>query len=163
HCEQAYHMFYLLMPSLEARSALIAKLKRRAIHAVFHYVPLHTSPMGRRFGGRPGQCPAAEDVSERLVRPPFFTDVSDAEEAPVVLVGAHYDSAGTPGADDNGSGVAALLEITRQLAGAKLGRKLRCVAFTNEEPPFFDTDQMGSRVYAQLAAARGDRIEAMLS
>lgn len=102
---------------------------------------------------------------------PYFTqahefkniEVDVAGEGPVVLVGAHYDSAGTPGADDNGSGVAAMLEITRQLAGAKLTRKLRCVAFVNEEPPFFDTDDMGSRVYAKLAAKRGDKIEAMLS
>jgi hypothetical protein len=90
-------------------------------------------------------------------------EVDVAGDGPMILVGAHYDSAGTPGADDNGSGVAALLEITRQLAGAKLGKKLRCVAFTNEEPPFFDTDDMGSRVYAKMAAARGDKIEAMLS
>jgi hypothetical protein len=82
----------------------------------------------------------------------------------IVLVGAHYDSVrGTVGANDNGSGVAALLEIARQLAGAPLARTVRFVAFVNEEPPHFNLGDMGSRHYADMAIGRGDRIVAMFS
>lgn len=83
--------------------------------------------------------------------------------AGIVLVGAHYDSVvGSPGANDNGTGVAALLEIARQLTAQKLCRTVHLVAFVNEEPPFFKTASMGSRVYAKTARARGDDIRAML-
>lgn len=72
-CEQAYHMFYLLMPSEEARDRLIRHLRECQVHAVFHYVPLHSSPMGQELGGRAGDCPVAEDVGRRLLRLPFYT------------------------------------------------------------------------------------------
>jgi len=82
----------------------------------------------------------------------------------IVLLGAHYDSVrGTAGANDNASGSAALLEIARQLAGQPLARTVRLVAFVNEEPPHFNVGEMGSGFYARAAAARGDRIVAMLS
>lgn len=82
----------------------------------------------------------------------------------VVLVGAHYDSVtGSPGANDNATGVAAALELARRFAGAPRSKTLKFVAFVNEEPPFFQTPQMGSVVYADAARARGDRIAAMLS
>ena len=82
----------------------------------------------------------------------------------IVVVGAHYDSvAGSPGANDNGSGVAALLEIARLLAGTSLPRTVRLVAFVNEEPPFFQTRDMGSRVYAARSRKRGENIRAMYS
>ena len=82
----------------------------------------------------------------------------------VVLLGAHYDTVqGSPGANDNASGVAALLEMTRLLADQPLLRTVRLVAFVNEEAPFFYTREMGSRVYAQRARERGDDIVAMLS
>jgi dTDP-4-amino-4,6-dideoxygalactose transaminase len=84
YCEQSYHMFYLLMPSLEERQGLIAHLKEQSILSVFHYVPLHLSPMGRRFGGQQGDCPVTEDVSDRLVRLPFYNSMTDAEQARVV-------------------------------------------------------------------------------
>jgi dTDP-4-amino-4,6-dideoxygalactose transaminase len=84
HCEQAFHMFYLLMPSLEQRQSLIEHLRRHGILSVFHYVPLHTSPMGLKHGGRPGGCPVTEMVSERLVRLPFFNDLSASELDQVV-------------------------------------------------------------------------------
>ena len=84
HCEQPFHMFAVLMPSLEERTALIEHLRARRILAVFHYLPLHLSAMGRRFGGRPGQCPVAEDVSDRLLRFPFYTGLSDAEQDEVI-------------------------------------------------------------------------------
>lgn len=84
HCEQPYHMYYLIMPSAEARSELIESLRVKDINAVFHYVPLHTSRMGRLFGGAPGNCPVTEDVSERLVRLPFFNDLSEADQTRVI-------------------------------------------------------------------------------
>jgi len=82
----------------------------------------------------------------------------------IIVAGAHYDSvAGTPGANDNASGVAALLELARVLAGTALPRSVRFVAFANEEAPFFYSDEMGSKRYAARARARGERIAAMLS
>ncbi|HEV2033397.1 MAG TPA: dTDP-4-amino-4,6-dideoxygalactose transaminase [Candidatus Dormibacteraeota bacterium] len=84
HCTQPYHMFYLLMPSLDLRQKLIARLRDRGILAVFHYQPLHVSPMGRRLGGQPGDCPVTEDVSDRLVRLPFFNDLSERDLARIV-------------------------------------------------------------------------------
>jgi dTDP-4-amino-4,6-dideoxygalactose transaminase len=84
HCEQPFHMFALLLPSLEERTALIDHLRARGILAVFHYLPLHLSAMGRRFGGRPGQCPVAEAASDRLLRLPFFTGLSESEQDEVI-------------------------------------------------------------------------------
>jgi dTDP-4-amino-4,6-dideoxygalactose transaminase len=83
-CEQAYHMFYLVLPSLEYRQALIAHLKTRGILSVFHYVPLHLSEMGRKWAARPAQCPVTEDVSARLLRLPFYNDLTEGEQARVV-------------------------------------------------------------------------------
>ena len=84
HCDQAYHLFYLLLPSLEERQRFIARLKERGILSVFHYVPLHTSKMGRYYGGEPGDCPVAEMVSERLVRLPFYNQLSETEQSRVI-------------------------------------------------------------------------------
>jgi Zn-dependent M28 family amino/carboxypeptidase len=85
-----------------------------------------------------------------------------AEE--IVLVGAHYDSVvGSPGANDNASGVAAVLEISAILASKSPERTVRCVAFVNEEPPFYRGRKMGSQVYARAARERGDDIRAMFS
>ena len=82
----------------------------------------------------------------------------------IVIVGAHYDSVvGTPGANDNASGVAALLALARRFAGRNPQRTLRFVALVNEEPPFFQTDQMGSRVYARRCRERGENVTAFLS
>ena len=78
---EPYHLFYLLMPSLESRQGLIAHLKERGILSVFHYLPLHTSEMGRKFGGRDSDCPVTEEVSDRLVRLPFYNDLSEADQA----------------------------------------------------------------------------------
>ena len=81
-----------------------------------------------------------------------------------IVIGAHYDSVlGSPGANDNGSGVAALLALVRRFAGIRAGQTLRFVAFVNEEPPYFQTEQMGSFVYARGCKARGDQISAMIS
>ncbi len=82
----------------------------------------------------------------------------------IILVGAHYDSVpGSPGADDNASGIGALLEISRAVVGTAPLRTVRCVAFVNEEPPFFFTEDLGSRRYARAARAAGDDIRVMLS
>ena len=82
----------------------------------------------------------------------------------VLLIGAHYDSVfGSPGANDNGSGVAATLALARRFANRKTQHNLRFVAFVNEEPPYFLLDEMGSNVYAGRCKARGDRISAMIS
>lgn len=82
----------------------------------------------------------------------------------IVVVGAHYDSApGTPGANDNGSGVAALLALARRLGNRPGDRTLRLVAFVNEEPEHFQTELMGSWVYANGCRQRDERITAMLS
>ena len=84
HCEQAYHMYYLLLPSLKRRQAFIAHLKAAGILSVFHYLPLHLSDMGKKLGGEPGDCPTTEDVSERLVRLPFYNSLDEATQAVVV-------------------------------------------------------------------------------
>ncbi len=82
----------------------------------------------------------------------------------ILLIAAHYDSVfGSPGANDNGSGVAAILALARRFAGKPAEHTLRFVAFVNEEPPYFQTSQMGSFVYASRCKARGDQISAMIS
>ncbi|MBI3806495.1 MAG: M28 family peptidase [Nitrospirae bacterium] len=82
----------------------------------------------------------------------------------IILIGAHYDSVqGSPGANDNASGVAAMLALARTFAKTSEARTLRFVAFTNEEPPHFQTEQMGSRVYAKRSRERGETIVLMLS
>ncbi len=84
HCEQPYHMFYMLLPSLSTRQKLIAYLKERGILSVFHYLPLHLSEMGLKLGGRPGQHPVTEDVSDRLLRLPFYNHLSIEEQTGIV-------------------------------------------------------------------------------
>ena len=82
YCEQSFHMFYLLLPTPAARDRFIQHLAERDILAVFHYVPLHASSMGERFGS--ADCPVTEDVSGRLVRLPFFADLTEAEQERVI-------------------------------------------------------------------------------
>jgi len=84
HCRQPYHLFYLVTASLDQRTRLIAHLKQRGILAVFHYLPLHISEMGQRLGGKPGDCPVTEDLSDRVLRLPFYNDLSEAEQDYVV-------------------------------------------------------------------------------
>ena len=84
HCEQSYHMFYLLLPSLEQRQTLITHLKERGIQSVFHYLPLHLSDMGRSFGGRAGDCPVAEHVSDCLLRLPFYNNLTEDDQFRVI-------------------------------------------------------------------------------
>ena len=84
HCEQSYHMFYLLLPSLEHRQDFISYLKNQKINAVFHYVPLHTSDMGKGFGYKVGDLPVTENVSDRLVRLPFYNDLKEKDQDYVI-------------------------------------------------------------------------------
>ncbi|MEW5976921.1 MAG: dTDP-4-amino-4,6-dideoxygalactose transaminase [Acidobacteriota bacterium] len=84
HCHQTYHLFYLLLPSLQSRQAMIAHLKSREIFSVFHYLPLHLSDMGRSFGGAVGDCPVTESVSDRLLRLPFYNGLSESDQETVV-------------------------------------------------------------------------------
>lgn len=83
-CESAHHLFYMVTPSLAARQGLIAHLRAHGILATFHYVPLHQSAMGSALGYRPGDFPVSEQISDRLVRLPFYTDMSDDDIAEVV-------------------------------------------------------------------------------
>lgn len=84
HCDQAYHMFHLLLPNLQARQRLISHLKEHGILAVFHYLPLNLSDMGMKFGSRPGECPVTEDISDRLLRLPFFNDLTEEDQGRVI-------------------------------------------------------------------------------
>jgi dTDP-4-amino-4,6-dideoxygalactose transaminase len=84
YCDQPYHMYYLLLPSLESRQAFINTLRERGIYCVFHYLPLHLSDMGVKFGGKPGDCPVTEDISDRLVRLPFYNTLTEEDQCRVV-------------------------------------------------------------------------------
>jgi Zn-dependent M28 family amino/carboxypeptidase len=87
-----------------------------------------------------------------------------ASPPPIIVIGAHYDSVvGSPGANDNGTGVAAVLTLAEQFSSAKPKQTLRFVAFVNEEPPYFLSGEMGSQVYARRCKERGDKISAMIS
>lgn len=83
-CEQPYHMFYLLMPDLQSRQAFIAHMKSRGILSVYHYLPLHISDMGLKQGGRIGQCPVTEEISDQLVRLPMYNTLSEDEQSSVI-------------------------------------------------------------------------------
>lgn len=78
--EQTYHMFYLLLPSLDTRTRFIQALREKGIYSVFHYLPLHLSDMGRKFGGKDGDCPITEDLSDHLVRLPLFYNLTASDQ-----------------------------------------------------------------------------------
>jgi dTDP-4-amino-4,6-dideoxygalactose transaminase len=84
HCEQAWHMYYLLLPSLDARTALISYLKSLQISAVFHYLPLHLSECAAQWGSAEAECPVTLEVSDRLLRLPFHTGMAAADQARVI-------------------------------------------------------------------------------
>jgi dTDP-4-amino-4,6-dideoxygalactose transaminase len=84
HCEHTGHVFSMLLPTEESRDAFIAHMRRRNILCVFHYLPLHLSPMGKKLGGREGDCPVAEEVSSRIVRLPLYNSMSEKEQERVV-------------------------------------------------------------------------------
>jgi dTDP-4-amino-4,6-dideoxygalactose transaminase len=83
-CEQSYHMFYMLLPTLELRQKLIAYLRERGVYSVFHYLPLHLSDMGQSFGGKVGDCPVTERVSDQLIRLPFHNSITSSEQELVI-------------------------------------------------------------------------------
>jgi dTDP-4-amino-4,6-dideoxygalactose transaminase len=83
-CESNYHMFYIVLNSLDERMRLIEHLKAQSILAVFHYVPLHTSPMGLKMGYHPGMLPVTETISERLLRLPMYYEMQESEVELVV-------------------------------------------------------------------------------
>lgn len=106
HCEQSYHMFYLLMPSQSQRDDLIVHLKTQDITGVFHYVPLHLSQMGRKCAARPAQCPVSEDVSNRLIRLPFYNQLTEADQLRVIESVKRFSQTRSP--------------ASRQAAGSKV-------------------------------------------
>lgn len=83
-CEQAYHMFYMLMPDLDTRQKFIMYLREQGIYSVFHYLPLHLSDMGKSFGYQQGDCPVTEKVSDQLVRLPFHNALTSSDQEMVM-------------------------------------------------------------------------------
>lgn len=88
HCQHNAHMYYLLLPGLEQRTAFIEAMKARGVGAVFHYIPLHSSPAGQRFGRTSGELPVTDDVSDRLVRLPLFVELADRFDEVLDAAGA---------------------------------------------------------------------------
>jgi hypothetical protein len=162
-----------------AERAEIASLERR----LMTHVRALGSVIGERNLDRPQALRAAADYIRRIWTDQGFTVSEEGFQAGgqpcanlvvehkrpgqtqgILLVGAHYDSVlGSPGANDNATGVAILLEMSRTLKQDILPKPLRFVAFVNEEPPYFLTEEMGSRVHALRARQRGDTIAAMIS
>ena len=91
YCQQPYHMYYILLPSLEIRQGLIEHLKAARILSVFHYLPLHLSDMGRKFGGKIGDCPVTENLSDRLLRLPFYNTLTINEQERVINTILEYN------------------------------------------------------------------------
>lgn len=89
-CSSNSHLFYILLPNMEIRDGLMAHLKRQGILAVFHYVPLHSSPMGQKFGYRDGDLPVTEAASSRLLRLPLYHDMTEEQQGRVVTQVANY-------------------------------------------------------------------------
>jgi dTDP-4-amino-4,6-dideoxygalactose transaminase len=83
-CQQAYHMYYMLLPNLETRQALIHSLRVRGILSVFHYQPLHRSEMAQKLGSADSACPVAERVSDQLLRLPFYNELTEADQDLVI-------------------------------------------------------------------------------
>ena len=84
YCEQAYHMFYMVLPSLEIRQELMRYLREKDIISVFHYQPLHLSDMGRHFGGKDGELPVTERMGDCLLRLPFYNALTEADQDRVI-------------------------------------------------------------------------------
>jgi len=156
-------------------------------HALMQRLRMHVEQLAGRIGERNIFHPAALDAAASYIEQEWVQqgyaverlpyDVSGirclnleatrrggAREPEILLIGAHYDTVrGSPGANDNASGISALLEMSRLFASIEPARTVRFVAFVNEEPPFFVTRQQGSMVYAEAARLRGDNIRLMAS
>lgn len=179
------YLTMIRMPSKSYRGPLppLTTAQKQASDQLRRHVQMLAGTIGERNVWRPRKLREAADFIEKSLAP-FGAQVrrhgyqvegencenleleipgrSRREE--IIVVGAHYDSvSGSPGANDNGSGVAGLLTLAERLARVEPARTLRLVAFVNEEPPFFQTNTMGSRVYARQARQKGERIVAMLS
>jgi dTDP-4-amino-4,6-dideoxygalactose transaminase len=83
-CDSNSHLFYIILQNEATRDALMGYLKDHQIHAVFHYVPLHTSEVGRSMGYRPGQLPVTESMSSRLLRLPFYYELTREDQERIV-------------------------------------------------------------------------------
>lgn len=129
----------------------LEKLERAA-----GYIEAQLTDAGYRVESQP------YTVEGKTVRNLIVTTPGVRAPAEVVIVGAHYDTCSNPGADDNASGVAGLIELARLLAGTRTDRTVKLIAFTNEEPMFFQTESMGSRVYAKAARERHEDIRAVI-
>lgn len=101
-------------------------------------------------------------IRNRVFKNIIVTKTGDSKSAEVIVLGAHYDSMRGPGADDNASAVAGLLETARIFSGKPTGRTIKFIAFTNEEPPLFKKKSMGSRVYTKAARENKDDIKGAL-
>jgi Zn-dependent M28 family amino/carboxypeptidase len=129
-----------------------------ALQAAAHYIGAQFSSLGYQVVPQAYQACGVRCENLEVIVP------GAARASEIIVVGAHYDTvAGSPGADDNASGVAGVIEIARALWPQRLARTVKLVAFVNEEPPFFYFGEMGSKVYAEGARARGDDIRVMLS
>jgi len=127
-----------------------------ALHAAADYIVSEWKEQGYEVqrDGYPVNGVMCENLS--------VTRVGAKDPDDLLLLGAHYDSVfGSPGANDNGTGIAALLEISRRFVAISPTCSIRFAAFVNEEPPFFMTEEMGSRIYARAARSRGDKIRLM--
>lgn len=92
YCKPSYHMFHLIMPSEEQRDSMIKHLRNRGVNSVFHYLPLHLSKVGKRFGGKPGLCPVAENISDKLLRLPFHNRLTQENLEQIVAAVHSYES-----------------------------------------------------------------------
>jgi dTDP-4-amino-4,6-dideoxygalactose transaminase len=92
YVEQPFHMYQLLLPDLQSRTAFIKHMKEQGIMSVFHYLPLHLSPMGMKFGGKTGDCPVTEMMSDRLVRLPFYSGITYEELQRVVKAAIAFNA-----------------------------------------------------------------------
>jgi hypothetical protein len=132
--------------------------KYQALRSAADYIERCFQGMGYAVQEQPLQ------VSTRSARNIEVSTAGSRSLEEALIVGAHYDSAsGSPGANDNATGVAALLELARHLKFEQPGLTVRLVVFANEEPPYFQTDDMGSRKYATRVSDRGERIVGMVS
>ena len=152
--------------------------QRAAAKALRAHVQMLAGDIGERNHGHPKALASAAEylalelagIAPEVQRLPYGKRGAENLELTlpgnqeIVVIGAHYDAvAGSPGANDNASGVAAALVLARELRAVKRRRTLRVVLFADEEPPYFQTDRMGSLVYARACRKRGDRVVAMLS
>jgi Zn-dependent M28 family amino/carboxypeptidase len=163
------------LPGLTAEEAALAARLRG-----------HVEKLAGEIGDRSACCPKAlerarlyveEQFRARGYQPGLHEYVADRQKfanvvaelpgadagAGIVVVGAHYDTCDNPGANDNASGVAALLELAGRFHSRQMRSPVRFAAFANEEPPFFQTEGMGSMAYARMLKSRGERVSAMLA